>query len=61
MYMSRTIRNRSTKSTQRRLSVRAVRRADPDHKRLSRALVNYAIEQAAAEAAARREQEQRHE
>ena len=37
---------------QRRISVRAVRRDPPDLRKLSRALINIALEQAAAEAAA---------
>lgn len=40
---------------QRHLSVRAVRRAEPDVRRLGRALIQYALEQAAAEAAAEQE------
>jgi hypothetical protein len=57
--MSRTIRGKSSKQRQRRLSVRAVRRSNPDPKRLSRALITYALEQAATEAAAESEQERK--
>lgn len=41
----------------RRISVRAVRREQPDLNKLSRALIRLAIEQAAAEAAAQAEAE----
>ena len=46
---------RKSRSQNRRLSVRAVRRSDPDVRRLGRALIYYAHEQAAAEAAAEAE------
>lgn len=54
--------NRSRKAPKqppRRVSVRAVRRAQPDSKRLSRALVSFALQQAADEAAAQAEAEGR--
>lgn len=42
---------------QRRVSVRAVRREQPDLRKLSRALIQLAIAQAAAEAAAQAERQ----
>jgi len=42
---------------QRHISVRAVRREQPDVRKLSRALIRYAVEQAAAEAAAQADHE----
>lgn len=47
-------RNRNTRGSrgQRRISVRGVRREQPDLRKLSRALIALAMEQAAAEAAA---------
>ncbi len=44
---------------QRRISVRSVRKSPPDIRHLSRALMQYALEQAAAEAAAQAEAEDR--
>lgn len=44
---------------QRHISVRTVRREQPDISKLSRALLQYAVEQAAAEAAAQAEHERR--
>jgi hypothetical protein len=45
-------RSRRGGGRQRRISVRAVRRESPDLRKLSRALIQLALEQAAAEAAA---------
>lgn len=45
------------KSNRHHISVRAVRREQPDLRKLSRALIALAIEQAAAEAAAQQEAE----
>ncbi len=56
--MSNANRRRSKGGHQRHISVRAVRREQPDLRKLSRALIALAIKQAAAEAAA--EQEARH-
>ena len=53
--MSRSEHRQSTRRRQRRLAVRAVRRSDPDAKRMSRALIAVALEQAAAEAAAEKQ------
>ena len=51
--MSRTYKDSGKRGYhQRRISVRAVRRNPPDLRKLSRALIQLAIEQAAAEAAA---------
>ena len=52
--MSRTYKDSRRKGyqQQRRISVRAVRRDPPDLRKLSRALIQLAMEQAAAEAAA---------
>lgn len=46
---------------QRRISVRAVRREQPDLRKLSRALIALAMEQAAAEAAAQAQANERDE
>jgi hypothetical protein len=43
----------------RRVSVRGVRRDEPDARRLGRALIAYALQEAAAEAAAEAETKQR--
>jgi len=48
-----------SRDRQRRISVRAVRREQPDVRKLSRALLQYAVEQAAAEAAAQADHERR--
>lgn len=51
--MTRTKRRRDKgERNPRRVSVRAVRRTQPDTKQLSRALITYALQQAADEAAA---------
>ncbi len=58
--MSRTTRRSgSNKRNQRRVSVRAVRRAHPDSVQISRALITFALEQAAQEAAAEADQKRR--
>ena len=59
--MTRTNRKNESRQSARRerhISVRTVRRAEPDLRKLSRALLQYAAEQAAAEAAAQAEHEQ---
>lgn len=54
--MTRAPRNNAKPIKHRRqVSVRAVRRLQPDAERLSRALLNFALQQAAAEAAAEAE------
>lgn len=59
--MARTSRRTNSNKRKRNVSVRAVRRSHPDSQQLSRALVNFALEQAAQEAAAEAEQRQRRE
>ncbi len=55
--MSNTRRNQQRGKANRRISVRAVRRERPDLSKLSRALIQLALEQAAAEAAAQAQRE----
>lgn len=60
--MARTTRRSSeNRKGQRRVSVRAVRRTQPDNQQLSRALMQFALEQAAQEAAAEADSRRRRE
>jgi len=56
--MSKTRQNNGGRR-ERRISVRAVRRSSPDLHKLGRALIQIALEQAAAEAAAAQDQQDR--
>lgn len=59
--MSRSRHGNRQPNNPRRVSARGVRRAQLDNKKLSRALINFALQQAAEEAAAEQEAQRRRE